>query len=172
MNMVVNLLLFQAGWFACVLGAAAGRPCIGAVAALAIVTWHLARALRPLRELALVMAAVVAGAVFETLLVQSGWVRFDQGVLVAGTAPYWMVALWAIFATTLNLSLRALRPYPWLAALFGAIGGPAAYWAGAGLGAMEFVTTGLALAAIGAGWALLAPALFGAARRLDGYAPA
>lgn len=172
MNIVVNMLLFQAGWFACVLGAAAGRPWIGAAAALAIVAWHLARALRPLRELALVAAAVVAGAVFETLLVQSGWVRFDQGVLVAGTAPYWMVALWAIFATTLNVSLRALRPYPWLAALFGAIGGPAAYWAGAGLGAMEFVAAGLALAAIGAGWAVLAPALFGAARRLDGYAPA
>jgi hypothetical protein len=172
MNIVVNMLLFQAGWFACVLGAAAGRPWIGAITAVAIVAWHLARALRPLRELALVTSAVVAGAVFETLLVQSGWVRFDQGVLVAGTAPYWMVALWAIFATTLNVSLRALRPYPWLAALLGAIGGPAAYWAGAGLGAMEFVAAALALAAIAAGWALLAPALFSAARRLDGYAPA
>jgi len=172
MNIVINMLLFQAGWFACVLGAATGRPWIGAIAATAIVAWHLARAMRPMREFALVGAAVAAGAVFETLLVQSGWVRFDQGVLLAGTAPYWMVALWANFATTLNVSLRALRPYPWLAALFGAIGGPTAYWAGAGLGAMEFVAVGLALAAIGAGWALLAPALFGAARRLDGYAPA
>jgi hypothetical protein len=35
---------------------------------------------------------------------------------------------------------------------------------------MEFAATGLALAAIGIGWALLAPALFVAARRLDGYA--
>lgn len=170
MNIVINLLLYQAGWLACVLGAANGLPWVGALAAAGIVGWHLVRAARPSREVALIAAAIVVGAVFETLLLQTGWVRFDTGVLLAGTAPYWMVALWAIFATTLNVSLRALRPYPWMAAAFGALGAPAAYYAGANLGAMEFAATGLALAAIGIGWAILAPALFGVARRLDGYA--
>lgn len=170
MNVVINMVLFQAGWFACVLGAAHGMPWIGAVAAAAIVAWHLARANRPARELGLVATALVAGAVFETLLLQSGWVRFETGQLLEGVAPYWMVALWAIFATTLNVSLRALRPYPLFAAVLGAVGGPVAYWAGAGLGAMEFVTTGPALTAIGLGWAILAPALVIAARRFDGYA--
>jgi hypothetical protein len=117
-----------------------------------------------------VAAAALLGALFETLLVQSGWVRFDTGVLVEGTAPYWMVALWAIFATTLNVSARSLRPYPALAALLGAIGGPVAYYAGAQLGALEFAAAGAALAAIAIGWAILTPALFSAARELDGYA--
>lgn len=171
MRVIVNLLLYQAGWFACVLSAAGGRPWVGAVTVAFIVAWHLARAARPLPELALIGAAVAAGALFETLLVQSGWVRFETGMLIDGTAPYWMIALWANFATTLNVSLRALRSYPWLAAAFGALGAPAAYFAGAKLGAMEFTTVALALAAIGVGWALLSPALFGAARRLDGYAP-
>lgn len=171
MKVVVNLLLFQAGWFVCVLSAAGGRPWIGAIAVAFIVTWHLARAARPLPELALIGAAVAAGTVFETLLVQSGWVRFETGMLIDGTAPYWMIALWANFATTLNVSLRTFRSYPWLAAAFGAVGAPAAYFAGAKLGAMEFTAVGLALAAIGLGWALLSPALFSAARRLDGYAP-
>lgn len=170
MTVIINLLLYQAGWFACVLSAAGGRPWIGVIAVAFVVAWHLARASQPLPELALIGAAVAAGALFETLLVQSGWVRFENGVLIDGTAPYWMIALWANFATTLNVSLRALRSYPWLAAAFGAVGAPAAYFAGVKLGAMEFTAVALALAAIGVGWALLSPALFGAARRLDGYA--
>jgi hypothetical protein len=170
MKFVLNMLLFQIGWFACVLGAASGLPWAGVVAAIAIIGWHLARATQPKRELALVAVAALAGATFETVLVQAGWVHFDSGVLLEGTAPYWMVALWALFATTLNVSLRSLREHPWLAALLGAVGGPVAYYAGAQLGALEFATVGTALAAIGAGWALLAPVLLSAARRMDGYA--
>jgi hypothetical protein len=170
MTLVLNVLLFQLGWFACVLGAAHGQSWIGALAAAAIVGWHLARAAQPKPELALVAMAAALGAAFETVLVQTGWVHFSAGVLLEGAAPYWMVALWALFATTLNVSLRGLRSRPGLAALLGAIGGPAAYYAGARLGALEFAAAGAALAAISAGWAILAPALLGAARRLDGYA--
>jgi len=170
MAIALNVVLFQFGWFACVLGAAHGVPWVSVMAAGAIIAWHLTRATQPHRELALLTAAAVLGAIFETLLMQTGWVRFETGVLVAGAAPYWMVALWVIFATTLNVSLRWLRQHPGLAALFGAVGGPAAYYAGTRLGALEFVAAGAALAAIGIGWAILVPALLGAAQRLDGYA--
>jgi hypothetical protein len=169
MAVAVNALLFQAGWFACVLGAAQGLPWIGAIIAVLVIGWHLARAADPRREVALIAAAGVLGLVFETLLVQSGWVRFDSGMLVAGVAPYWMVALWAIFATTLNVSLRVLRSRLGLAAALGAVGGPAAYYGGAQLGALELATAGAALMTIAAGWAVFVPALLGAARRLDGY---
>jgi len=37
MRLALNVLLFQAGWFACVLGAAQGLPWIGLLAAVAIV---------------------------------------------------------------------------------------------------------------------------------------
>jgi hypothetical protein len=170
MALIINVLLFQGGWFACVLGAAHGLPWTGALAAALVVGWHLARAQRPRRELALVATAAVVGALFETALVQTGWIRFEQGLPVEGMAPYWMVALWAIFATTLNVSLRALRPRLWLAALLGAVGGPAAYYAGARLGALEFTALGAALAVLAIGWAILTPALLRAAQRFDGYA--
>lgn len=172
MAFALNIVLFQIGWFACVLGAAHGYAWAGALAALAIVAWHVARAGNPRREAALVAFAAALGVVFESLLVQSGWIRFGTGVWVEGAATYWMVALWALFATTLNVSLRALRARAWLAALLGAIGGPLAYYAGARLGALEFVATGAGLAAIGAGWAVLTPLLFRAALRLDGYGAA
>jgi hypothetical protein len=169
MTLVVNVVLFQVGWFACVLGAAQGLPLIGALAAAVIIAWHLVRAVDPKKEMVLIAAAIIVGALFETLLVQAGWVRFATGVLVEGTTPYWMVALWAIFATTLNVSLRSLRPHLGFAALLGAIGGPAAYYAGTRLGALEFTAAGTAIA-IGIGWAILTPALLGAARHMDGYA--
>lgn len=170
MTLVANVALFQAGWFACVLGASHGVPWIGAIAAALIVAWHALRAARPARELALVGVAAALGALFETVLLQSGSVRFAVGTLVDGVAPYWMVALWAIFATTLNVSLRRLRAHPVLGALLGGIGGPLAYYAGARLGAVEFAAAGAALAAIAIGWAVLTPVLLAAARRLDGYA--
>lgn len=169
-TVILNAVLFQFAWFACVLGAAQGLPWLGVSATAIVVAWHLARAKRPLPELALVGLALLLGAGFETLLVQSGWLRFDTGILIAGTASVWMVALWGNLATTLNVSLRLLRSRPVVTAIVGAIGAPLAYYAGSKLGALEFVAAGPALAAIAAGWLLLMPLLFAAARRLDGYA--
>jgi len=169
MGVAANVLLSQLGWFACVLGAAQGLPWIGVLAATLVIAWHLLRAAKPRRELWLIVSAAVLGALFETILVQTGLVRFGNGMLLEGAAPYWMVALWAIFATTLNVSLRSLRPRLWLAAALGAMGGPAAYYSGARLGALEFMSAGTALTVIAAGWAIFVPMLFGAARHLDGY---
>jgi hypothetical protein len=168
--MALNVLLFQFGWFASVLGAANGLPWVGLASASVIAGWHIRCATHPSRELALLAVAAVVGTLFETLLTQTGWVRFPSGVLVNGAAPYWMVALWILFGTTLNVSLRWLRPRAALAALIGAVGAPAAYYAGARLGGLELVADVPALAAIAIGWAILTPALLAAARRLDGYA--
>lgn len=168
-TLVANIALFQAGWFACVLGAAHGVPWIALPAVAAIVAWHLSRAEHAMPELALVALAMLVGAVFDTLLARSGWLKFGSGMIVDRTAPTWMVAMWASFATTLNVSLRWLRDRPIVAALFGAIGGPLAYYGGARLGAVELVRAGAALAAVAVGWALVTPLLAHAARRLDGF---
>jgi hypothetical protein len=169
MKVILNAALFQAGWWACVLGAAHGHATWGVIVAAAVIAWHLARAARPRKELALASIAVLAGLVFENALARSEWVRYtDEGEGLA-LAPLWIVAMWPLFATTLNVSLRALRTHPWIAALVGLAGGPAAYYAGARLGALELLSPVNALAAIAAGWAILTPALCAAARRFDGY---
>lgn len=170
MTVVANVVLFQLGWFACVLGAAHALPWLGPLVALPIIAWHLARAARARPELVLAVSALLAGALFDTLLVRTGWIRFSAGALVAGTAPLWMMVLWAIFATSLNVSLRSLRTRPGLAVILGALGGPLAYYSGARLGALTFTAVRPALAMIALGWAVLTPALLAAARRLDGYA--
>jgi hypothetical protein len=167
----LNLLLFQVGWFAGVLGAAQGLYWAGVAAAAGVAAWHLWKAHRPWQELKLLVLAMAVGAAFDTALVQLGWLRFDDGVLAIGVAPVWMVALWSNFATTLNVSLRALRERLLLAVVLGAVGAPLAYYAGSRIGAVGFGEPAIALAAIAAGWAIMTPLLFLAARRFDGYAP-
>lgn len=167
MAVAVNFIAFQIGWFACVLGAARGYALEGALVALAIVAAHIALAARPGRELALAAATATTGAVADSMLAASGWLRYDAGVLIEGTAPYWIVAMWALFAITLNVSMRALRSRLWLGALLGLLGGPAAYYAGANLGALTLVQPLPALAALALGWALATPMLLAFALRLE-----
>jgi hypothetical protein len=169
--MLANFILFQVGWFACVLGGANDRPWLGTSIALAIVVWHVGRSPRPRAETILVLAAAGIGAVADTLPVAADWVRYASGTVVPGTAPVWLVAMWMLFATTLNVSLRWLRRYPLAAIALGALGGPLAYWGGARLGAMEFVAPVAATVALAIGWAVLTPLLVWLARRFDGYAP-
>ena len=169
MTVLANFITFQLGWFAVVLGAAQGWPWAGSAAAVAIVAWHLWRTLRPRAELVLVLIAAAIGAVWDSVLAALGLLVFPNGVLVAGTAPHWMIALWMLFATTLNMSLGWLKRRLALAAVFGAVGGPLAYLAGAKLGALAMPQPVLALAALALGWALLTPLLFAVARRYDGF---
>ena len=163
--LIVNFVAFQCGWFACVLGAAHGWPLGGAAAAMTIVALHVACASRPAPELKLVMFALAIGALWDSVLVSSGWIVFASGMLIEGVAPPWILALWALFATTLNVSLGWLKNRLLVAALFGALGGPLSYWAGMRLGALQFAAPVPALIALSIGWGVMTPLLIIAARR-------
>lgn len=165
---LANLASFYAGWWAVVLAAAAGWPVAGITAVVALLCAHLLWTGNPRRELALILLAGFTGLAFDSLLQASGWVSFAGNAPVSWLAPPWMVALWMNFATTLNHSMRPLQGRPWLAAAFGAVGGPAAYWAGAEFGAMRFHDVGAALATLAIAWAALTPLLLAAAGRLGG----
>jgi hypothetical protein len=170
-RLVLNFLAFQAGWFSCVLGAANGYPMAGAVAVLLVASLHLGLAYNPRKELVLILLAAVIGALFDTLLLQTGWLSYANGMLWAGTAPYWIVAMWLLFATTLNVSLRWLRGNYIAAALLGLIGGPMSYYGGAKLGALIFINMPAALAALAVGWAVVTPFLVWLSKRFDGMQP-
>ena len=160
---MINVVAYQCAWFACVLCAAAQRPVLGLAVATAVVAWHLHTAPNPMRELQLVVMAIAVGAAFESLLSASGWVRMQ---------PLLMVAIWAAFATTLNVSLRALRPHYAWSAVLAAVGAPLAYYGGSRLGALQWVNETSALLAIAIGWAVLMPLLMKSAQRFDGFTAA
>jgi hypothetical protein len=98
-----------------------------------------------------------------------GWIAYPNGALIAGTAPIWIVAMWVVFSTTLNVSLAWLKRSLPLAVLFGAVGGPIAYVAGEKLGGLVFVQPTPALIALAIGWAAITPLLLRIADRFDGY---
>lgn len=162
-----NLVRFQLGWFAAVLGAAHGFPWLGPALIGFVVLFHLLGAARPKREVLLILSAMLIGALFETLLYRLGWVTYSG--YTGFIAPLWMIALWGNFATTLNVCLRGLRDKAYLLALLGLVGGPAAYWGGVKLGALLWVEPMQVLIYLALGWGSLTPLLARLAQRLDGY---
>jgi hypothetical protein len=168
MKTATNFISFQLGWFACVLGAANGMPWVGPAVCVPIIALHLATAERPGPEIKLMAAALLIGLVMDSFLVISGWLAYGNGMLVDGMAPYWILAIWVLFASTLNVSMSWLRGRYVLASVFGAIGGPLSYLAGARLGAVELVNAQAALLALGVIWAVTMPVLMRLAEKFDG----
>src|SRR5512145_1458348 len=99
---VYNIVAYQVVWLACVLSAAYGMPWIGAATALTVVAAHLALVDKRTAELKLIGTAVIVGLLVDTALLRSDALRFVSGTWPEGFAPYWMLSLWAAFATTLN----------------------------------------------------------------------
>lgn len=166
--LIANIVLVQAGWFACVLGAAHGLPWLGTLGMLAILAWHLSHASRPLLEVKLVMATVALGIVLDGTLLASGAARFPNGQWFTLLTPHWMMALWAEFAMSLNVSLRWLKHRAGLAAALGAVAGPMSFLAGMRMGAVQIMHPAVALAMLALGWAVLMPLLLALSKRYDG----
>ncbi|MGB8714024.1 MAG: DUF2878 domain-containing protein [Onishia taeanensis] len=142
---VVNILAFQAGWFACVLGGSA----IGAGVAAMILAAHLYWLGQP-REWRLLAAFATLGLIIDGSFVLLGGFDFaanaggDAPLAGAGAGPWgalplplWLWLLWPLFATLPLHSLSWLWRRPWLAALGGATSGPLSYLAGARLSGVE-----------------------------------
>ena len=167
MQFIINLLVFDAAWFLTVKGAAMGFPWVGPVVTLAVLAYHLKTSTQRGAELRLAAFALFLGFLVDSLLLATGWIAYSNGSWLPGLAPYWIVTLWALFATTLNVSMRWLSGRHVLAAVFGAVGGPLSYLAGARLGAMSFLDASPALIALSVGWGLAMPLLMWTASRLE-----
>jgi len=168
-DLALNIIAFQLAWFGCVTAAAADHAWAGTLLIALVLAGHLWRAPRQRAETALIAGAVVMGVAWETLAVQAGWLRYPSGTLVDGLPPHWIIALWALFATTLNVSMRWFKGRWTAAALAGALAGPLAYYAGARLGAVQFPDPQTALIALALGWGVITPALVRLSQTFDGF---
>jgi hypothetical protein len=166
-RLLANLAAFQAAWFACVMLAGRGQALAATAAALAAVVLHFAWSDARRADAGITLAALALGVAFDSALALAGIVDYAAASPVVAAAPLWILALWALFATTLRQPLRWLHGRPLLAALFGGVGGPFSYEAAARLGACSFPDRPLALAVLAVGWAVVTPLLVELARRLD-----
>ena len=167
MPLLINFFAFQVGWFSSVLGAANQMPWLGPVALLMVLAIHLRISSKPAAELLLVVSCGLVGLFFDSLLVAFGWVAYPSGQFSEYLAPYWIVTMWMLFGTTLNISMGWLKRKPVLAAIFGAVGGPLSYIAGQKLGGIVLVDYSVAVTMLAIGWAIFMPLLLVVAERLN-----
>lgn len=157
---LANAVLFQCGWFACVLGGDSGwLLVVGAVLAIHLLwisSWS--------REGRVILAVTLLGTVVDTALSTFGVFHFSfPGPLI----PFWLVLLWALLATTLRHCLAwSAQPW-WRASVLGAVGGPLSYYAGSQLAGVSFgYGTAPTLIGLALLWALVFPVLHWIARQL------
>lgn len=157
-----NFIFFQAGWFACIIGAANNQvlwPVIGSLLYLAVHIW---RSEHPNLELKLILKVLAFGVIADTLITNLGFLQFQDAWPSPYLSPLWMWTLWALVASTINGSLSWLRGKPVLAAVLGAIAGPLSYEAGIRLGAGSWGPHGQlgGLVLLGIVWGLAMPLFF------------
>jgi hypothetical protein len=158
---VCDFALLQIGWFACVLGAAAGDTWTGPLVAVGLIAVHcglVTAAGARRRELRNVAVWGLAGCVIDAVQVRLGVLCFPPGTLTLAGIPPWLAALWFLFPILFHSSFAWLHGRPLVAALLALVGAPLSYRAGVALGALDLGRDEWAsLLCLGLAWALYLP---------------
>ena len=136
---LINAVLFQITWFACVIGSAHGLIWPALLSCSILAVYQLQPANRHATDIKLVILSIAMGLVVDTIWVQAGLMHFTDSRPFYWLAPAWIIVLWVGFALTINHSLAFLRANPALPIVLGLIGGPLSYLAGLKLGAVDYL---------------------------------
>jgi hypothetical protein len=128
---IANVLLFQIGWFVCILGGDVWAL-VFTGAALAGHFWF-----SPCRrnDLVALILAVGIGLIHDSLLMALVYIKFVE---TTHLPPLWLVCIWGLFGISMLHSLNWLYQRFWLAAGLGIIAGPLSYLAGVSLSTAEW----------------------------------
>ncbi|TBW56044.1 DUF2878 domain-containing protein [Marinobacter halodurans] len=150
----LNFVLFQAGWLVCVVYPGP----VAVVSAMLILALHLGVISRsPMGEARFILIGTLLGTLLDGLWFRAGLLVCPEGQPL--WIPLWLVALWALFMTTLCHSLAWLGEHRSLMVALPPFAGPFAYWSAAKLGAVTLPEPTISLIAIGLGWLVLFPLL-------------
>lgn len=168
LSKIINVVLYQLGWFSCVLGAAWGYPLVGSLLAMLLIAIHLLLAETRETEIMLMICTCLLGVVIDSGQQALGVFSFKTDPDWPLWLPLWIFVIWAQFATLFHYALYWLTGrYLW-AALFGLVGGPLAYWGGVRLGAAQFGDNLLfSITSLALVWALVTPLLVWLSSRID-----
>lgn len=167
MSNLLNFLLYEAGWLACMGAAAAGHSQLGITCAALLMAVHLLLHPRRGRQLLLMTVSAVAGLLVDSLLIAAGILNFTPAGPLPPLPPFWMTVLWAQFATTFPNCLRWLCHRPLLAATLTFVGAPATFLGGQRMELVQIATPLLpSLLLLGSLWAVAVPLLLWCSSRL------
>lgn len=165
----VNTIFFYAGWLICVESAARGNGVVGPLFILACIIIHFIKVPNRKHELKLIALMALLGTIIDSIYASIGMIHYNAGYEgLPWLAPFWITAIWALYASTLNHSLTWLRHNWWIAAIFGAVGGPASYAASIELGAASYgFDKAIVLAILTIVWTFAFPLSFVVSNWLD-----
>jgi len=144
------------------LGAANGLSYFGPLVMTLLLIAHYYFFVSNIKEIYFILIIGVVGTLVDTLMFLSGSFiytgAYSREVFVA---PLWITAMWAGFAATVNHSMLFFKDRWILMVIAGAVFGPAAYFTGESLGAIEFrLPSLLSGLVIGIVWAISMPGIF------------
>lgn len=134
---LINFVLFQAIWLACVIGAAKNYMLSAWILFLTLIYWQSCPINRNGKDLLFVIVLLPLGMLLDSLWIFLQIIEYQVALPFSAIAPYWIGMLWVTFALSLNSSMQWLFQYPKLAVAFGCIGGPLSYLAAERIGAIK-----------------------------------
>lgn len=170
-NAVNSFLLFQTGWWGCVLLAAGfynWQPLILTIFLISIYFLYFLKAEQRKTNFIFVGLSAIAGFTIDSTLSYLQIFTFlspHQDIILA---PIWLICLWALFALNFSISLRKLFNHYFICCLLGFIFGPISYWAGEAFGVLTFNEHKLMhLGIVGIVWAIIFPTFIWLYQRME-----
>ena len=159
---IINIIGFNIGWWACVLGAANDLPYLGPVVMILFLIVHYYLFVSDIREIYLVLIIGTIGTITDSLLFLSGSFiyagAYSNEILIA---PMWITAMWMGFSATVNHSMSWLKDKWLIMVICGIVFGPAAFFTGEKFGAIEFhLSALLSVLVIAIVYGILMPAIY------------
>lgn len=158
---LLQLLLFQLGWWACVLSVKFNLELEAIVLCTIVLLIQLKSAPQRTQVLKLIGLVLPIGILLDSMT--QWFLGFDfYGWAFQAWSPFWLWMIWAMFTKALCDSALFLgRLQVRYQALLGIIFGPLTYLSGAKLGAAELNASALQLLILALSWGLLTPILIG-----------
>lgn len=136
---IFNFLGLQITWAACAYGAIHQRAMPGVIAAMVYIVIHFIFTPKLKEDIYILLAIATLGIILDHLNTVFKLISFLNAAAMPTVIPYWLMALWCVFALTLPHSLYWLGKNKTLAVLLGGSGGGFSYWLGHHLGAIQLL---------------------------------
>lgn len=160
LHALLHSILYNLGWFACVLGAALGYawfgPIIVVLSLLLLIMWQFHR--KQIQGLFLFLIAFsLLGTIVDSSLLHLRIIEFNSNPFAPKLSPPWMIALWSSFALSFYAVFPQWHRQYFLMAILSLCFLPLAYLAGAKLGAAKLLMGWFSVVVIGCAYAVLIP---------------
>lgn len=154
---IVNFALFYLGWFICIIW----HNQLAGIACLAICLANILLMRYKAKEILIIFLISALGLANDGLATGLGIFNFANAEKYYSSQNLWLLALWILFTSTFNSSLKFIKGYKtFTLGIIGGVGGLISYYSGIRFEVFTTDNTLLSLIYIGVNWMFLFPLLF------------